>query len=455
MPASHFSPPNRPFSPEIARLVPIILYQATSSERRISYISNTTERLLGYEPGELIGTVLCEYMHEDDRRATMLDGMKREARQDFDMQYRIWRRNREGFLWVRDQGVAVSDGAEVSEIHGAIVDISQEKNLEKVLNDSMAFNKDLFNVNPVPMWVYDIDSLRFLSVNKAALLNYGYSEMEFKSMTLLDIRPAEDGEKLKIEVQKQPDGLYDAGTWRHKKKDGTVFPVNIASHKIVYDGRDAEIVVATDISQSVAATERAINVERELQSVYRLTVEALATATEYRDAYTAGHQRRVAKLSVAIARKIGLSVSEIIGIELGALIHDIGKLATPFEILAMPRRLTVAERALINEHPLAGQGMINELPFPWPISDIVRHHHERLDGSGYPDKLSGEQLSIGVRIVGVADVMEAITNHRPYRPGLGVEFGLNELRQGRATLYDPAVVDACITLFTDEGFRFD
>jgi PAS domain S-box-containing protein/putative nucleotidyltransferase with HDIG domain len=183
-------------------------------------------------------------------------------------------------------------------------------------------------------------------------------------------------------------------------------------------------------------------------------VDALSSAVELRDPYTSGHQRRVAALACAIAEEMGLSAEEIKVIRVASLLHDIGKaLFVPIEILSKPGKLTDLEMALIREHPKAGYEILRKVEFPWPVAEIVYQHHERLDGSGYPRGLKDEEILLEARIIAVADVVEAMSSHRPYRPALGVDEALAEIRKNAGKLYDPKVVEACIRVFA-KGFTF-
>jgi PAS domain S-box-containing protein/putative nucleotidyltransferase with HDIG domain len=184
------------------------------------------------------------------------------------------------------------------------------------------------------------------------------------------------------------------------------------------------------------------------------SVQTIAATLEARDPYTAGHQRRVAELSTAIAREMGLPEEQIQGIHFAAIIHDLGKIHIPAEILSKPSRLTDIEYLLIQTHPQEGYNILREVKFPWPIADIILQHHERLDGSGYPQGLSGDQILLESKIIGVADMVEAMSSHRPYRPGMGIEPTLDEIRRSRGKEYDANVVDACLSLFLEKGFSF-
>ena len=182
------------------------------------------------------------------------------------------------------------------------------------------------------------------------------------------------------------------------------------------------------------------------------SIQAIADTVEMRDPYTAGHQKGVAKLAIAIASDLGLSKDEIHGIQLAAGIHDLGKIRVPAEILSKPGKLTDVEFMLIKAHAQAGYDILKGIVFPWPIASIVLQHHERLDGSGYPQGLEGDQILLGSRILAVSDVLEAMAAHRPYRPSLGIDVALAEIERGRGTIYDPAVVDACVKLFRERRF---
>lgn len=184
------------------------------------------------------------------------------------------------------------------------------------------------------------------------------------------------------------------------------------------------------------------------------SIAALAATVEMRDPSTAGHQRRVALLGVAIAKELQLPEDQIEGVHLAGVVHDVGKIRVPAEILSKPRRLVEMEFALIKEHAQDGYEILKSIDFPWPIAQIVRQHHERLDGSGYPRALKGEQILLEARILAVADVVEAMSSRRPYRAALGVEAALKEIELGRGSVYDATVVDACLRLFAEKRFAF-
>ena len=224
--------------------------------------------------------------------------------------------------------------------------------------------------------------------------------------------------------------------------------------------RTAELTTTNEqLVAEIAVRKRA---EEELQrSFERLrrtlegTVNTLVSAIEIRDPYTAGHQRRVTQLACAIAKEMGLPKEQIEGLRMAGMIHDLGKISIPAEILSKPGGLNELEWGIIKAHSQVGYDILKPVEFPWPVAEIVLQHHERLDGSGYPASLSGEEIMLEARILAVADVVEAMASHRPYRPPRGLDKALEEISRNRGVLYDPEVVDVCLKLFTEKGFAFE
>jgi putative nucleotidyltransferase with HDIG domain len=194
---------------------------------------------------------------------------------------------------------------------------------------------------------------------------------------------------------------------------------------------------------------------RKLRVALQATIQAMALTVEVRDPCTSGHQRRVAHLARAIAAEMGLDGDSVEGIYMAGLIHDLGKISVPAEILSKPTKLTESERGLIRMHPQAGYDILKEIDFQGPVAQVIYQHHERLDGSGYPAALKGAEICREARVLAVADVVEAIASHRPYRPAKSIDTALGEISEKRGVLYDPQVVDTCLKLFRDKGFRFD
>jgi putative nucleotidyltransferase with HDIG domain len=184
------------------------------------------------------------------------------------------------------------------------------------------------------------------------------------------------------------------------------------------------------------------------------SIQTIAATIEVRDPYTAGHQKHVSELATAIAREMSLSADQVNGIHLASIIHDLGKIQIPAEILSKPGKLSGIEFMLIQTHPQAGFDILKDVRFPWPIADIILQHHEKLDGSGYPQGLKGDQILLEAKIITVADMVEAISSHRPYRASMGIEKALDEIKLGRGILYESSVVDACVNLIIEKGFVF-
>lgn len=214
--------------------------------------------------------------------------------------------------------------------------------------------------------------------------------------------------------------------------------------------------LANDLSYGIVNLRNRAERRRNAAQLYKgleETIQAIAATVEMRDPYTAGHQRRVAQLACAIARKMGVDDARIEGIRLGATIHDIGKIGVPAEILSKPSQLSPVEFQIVREHAAMGFDILKDITFPWPIAEIAHQHHERIDGSGYPQGLKGEGIYLEARIVAVADVVESMASHRPYRPSLGFPTALEEIVGNRGVLYDAQVVDACLQVL-DGGFQF-
>ncbi|MFZ4538924.1 HD-GYP domain-containing protein [Propionivibrio sp.] len=211
------------------------------------------------------------------------------------------------------------------------------------------------------------------------------------------------------------------------------------------------VVSHENITALKVAEKQAVSQAKRLAETFSSMVGAIALAIEKRDPYTAGHQRQVASIAVEIGRVMQLGKDQLFGLHLGATIHDIGKISIPAEILNRPGALSAPEFMIIRCHSGVGQEILRGINFLWPIADMVWQHHERMDGTGYPQGLKGDQICLEARIIAVADVFDAIISHRPYRPGLAIEVALAELRKGRGTLYDPEVVDAALSFLEKVG----
>jgi len=210
-----------------------------------------------------------------------------------------------------------------------------------------------------------------------------------------------------------------------------------------------------DITKRKQAEEKLRESYQRLKKTIDATLDTMSKIIEAKDPYTSGHQHRVCQLAVPLARELGLSPDKIEGIRIASLIHDIGKIGVPAEILSKTTTLSNIEFSLIKEHSQIGYDILKSIDFSYPIAEIVLQHHERLNGSGYPNNLKGDKILLEAKIIGVADVVEAMSSHRPYRPALGIDAALEEISKNKGILYDPEIVDVCLKLFKEKGFKFE
>jgi putative nucleotidyltransferase with HDIG domain len=214
--------------------------------------------------------------------------------------------------------------------------------------------------------------------------------------------------------------------------------------------------IANNLSNDIRGLKLEIQLKdtmKQLQRALYETIDAITLMSEIKDPYTSGHQKRVAIISSAIATELGLSKDAIDGIYVAGLLHDVGKISVPNDILAKPGKLNEGEFIIIKNHPIVSYTILEHIEFPWPIASIVNQHHERIDGSGYPYGIQGNEMSIGSRILSVADVVEAMTAHRPYRPALGLKKALSEIENNKGILYDREITEACVKVFKEKKVK--
>lgn len=236
-------------------------------------------------------------------------------------------------------------------------------------------------------------------------------------------------------------------------KDGSLVDIGARATLAILDNKPVILAVAQDIGERKKAQEEIQRYVSRLEQAMMTTVEAVSTMVELRDPYTAGHERRVGELAAALGGEMGLPEATITGLRMTGYVHDIGKISVPAEILSKPGRLTAIEYELVKNHSRSGYDVLKSVEFPWPLAEIILQHHERMDGSGYPQQLKGEQIILEARIMAVADVVESMASHRPYRPALGLDRALAEIEQNSGRLYDPQVADACLRLFRQRSYR--
>ncbi len=303
--------------------------------------------------------------------------------------------------------------------------------------------------------IYIIQDDQYVYVNPrmADILGYSsYREITGKKAT--DLVVPEDRQMMTEQLnnllqKKSPHIAYEA---RIQRNDGTIVDIGVHGALATHQGHPAVIGLIQDVTDKKRAEAQLNSYVDKLQSSLMQTVEVATMLSEMRDPYTAGHERRVAEIAVAIGTEMGLEEQELEGLRVAGYLHDIGKINIPSEILAKPGKLTDLEYEIINGHPKSGYDVLKDVDFPWPVAQVALQHHERIDGTGYPQGLKGNEILLQARITAVADVVEAMGSHRPYRPGLGIEPALNEIERGKGTLYDTNVADACLRLFKVKGY---
>ncbi|MCK9196223.1 MAG: PAS domain S-box protein [Syntrophales bacterium] len=294
---------------------------------------------------------------------------------------------------------------------------------------------------------------RIILANQAMANMFGYKTPEELMTDVADVARqfyvnSEEHTKLR-EIIEEQGSVINHETQLHRK-DGSVFWVSITMQAV----RDekGQILYYEGIGEDI--TGRKEMAERMRKSL-GATVQAIAVIVEIRDPYTAGHQRKVADLARAMATEMKLPADQIDGIRMASAIHDLGKISVPAEILSNPKKLTALEFSLIKTHAQSGYDILKGIEFPWPVARMIREHHERMDGTGYPQGLIGEEILLEARILAIADVVESMASHRPYRPALGLNTALAEIENNKGTLYDADAVDACLRLFRDKGFQLE
>lgn len=308
-------------------------------------------------------------------------------------------------------------------------------------------------------WIWETDTNGRYTYSSPRLKNLlGYTSNEVLGKTLMDVATPRTREALRKEFNQilangKPYSGFEC-TCLGKSGQVVVLENNAVP---IFNGQETLLGyrgIARDITERKIAMEALKKSRDELHSSLEETVASLASTAEKRDPYTAGHQQRVDRLACAIARELGLSELQIEGLHIAALLHDIGKITLPSEYLAKPTRLSKEEQAIIKCHPAVGYEILKTIHFPWPVAEIVAQHHEHLDGSGYPAGLMDEDILLEAKILAVADVVEAMSSHRPYRPALGITRAIEEIQDGRESRYHAPSVDACLRLLAEKKIEF-
>ncbi len=351
--------------------------------------------------------------------------------------------------------VIKKDG-KIEGLRGAVVDISALRQAEEELRRMNTFLDSVIENIPDMLFIKDAGELRFVRLNRKAEDLLGYPRADMIGKNDSDFFPKEQADSFMendrqilqgrgfADIQEEMIQTRDKGRRILHTKKVPILNANGAPEYL--------LGISEDITERKMSEEKLRQTLEILHKAVGTTVKAMASAVEARDPYTSGHQARVADLARSIAGEMGLPADQIEGIRLAASIHDIGKLSIPAEILSKPSKLTDIEYSLIKEHSKKGFEILKDVESPWPLAEVVYEHHERMNGSGYPRKLKGAAILIEARIIGIADVVEAMASHRPYRPGLGLDSALDEIEKNSGTLYDPDVAEACLRLFREKGY---
>jgi PAS domain S-box-containing protein len=333
----------------------------------------------------------------------------------------------------------------------AVFDVITER---KQAEEDLRLKERMLDGASDSIFLHDFDG-HFIYLNEAAYKSRGYGKEELLAKNIFALPTPGyilTREERLSELLEKGELIFESA---HLRKDGSIMPVEIQARVFDLDSRPLILSAARDITERKQAETQVRQGLDRLRQALQGTVMALANTVEIKDPYTAGHQRRVAQLSCAMARELGWSQDRIEGVQVLCFLHDMGKIAVPAEILNKPGKISPTEFSLIKVHPQVGYDILKDIAFPWPVAQGILQHHERLDGSGYPSGLTAGEITQEAKILAVADVVEAMASHRPYRPALGIDQALEEITQNKGRLYDPEAVDVCVRLFTEQDFQFD
>jgi PAS domain S-box-containing protein/putative nucleotidyltransferase with HDIG domain len=419
-----------------------------------TYFNKKYAALFGYSVEEMGKQSIQSIVHPDDVDRVMKYHRGRVSGKKVPTRYEFRGIKKDGSgIYLELDAVALKEKGHIIGTRSYMWDITERKKAQEVIQESEEKFKTLFNSASDAIFIHDLGG-HFLEVNEVACDRLGYNRKELLRMGLEDI----DSPKLATMVPARTEELDQRGhifyETVHMRRDGTVIPIELSSRIIEYNGEPVALSIARDITERKQAEEERKQSFERLQRALEETVNALASALEMRDPYTAGHQRRVAGLACTIAREMGLSDEQVDGIRLAGVIHDVGKIRVPGEILSWPGQLTEIDFNIIKTHPQVGYDILKTIEFPYSVAKIMLQHHERMDGSGYPSGLRDGEILQEARILAVADVVEAMASHRPYRPSRGIDKALAEITKNKGVLYDSEVVDACLKIFKEKKYKF-
>lgn len=429
----------------------------TNSDGRILNVNPKFCEISGYSKEEALALDIRSLMYPDDIAksleacANILAG----KRSVYEADMRLIRKDgTEAWTHVTTSLVRSADGRPVHFI-SVVQDISLTKRAEEEQRESEGRFRAMIEQSISGTCIIDAEQ-RFLYVNPRLTDILGYESSEFIiGRPVLDFIAPENRALVAGKMRERMSGETQSARYSFEaiRKDGS--RITLGAHGTVgwYGGKRVVISTVQDVTELRRAETEIERTITKLRRAVQSTIEVVSTMGELRDPYTHGHEHRVGEIATAIATELGLPADRVEGIRVAGYLHDVGKIAVPAEILSKPKRLSPVEFELVKQHAQQSYEILKGVEFPWPVAEAAWQHHERLDGSGYPRGLKGEEIIFESRILAVADTVEAMASHRPYRPGLGIEAALAEIEENRGTLYDPSVVDACLQLFRVKGYR--
>jgi PAS domain S-box-containing protein len=433
---------------------------------RFTYVSPSIKRMRGYTPEEAVAQTFEQVMTPESLQISariIEEELQLEASGTADpgririVEVEQYRKDGSIVLMENHLSFMRDEAKKAVGIISVSHDITARKWAEVNLKESKELTEAVVENVPLMIFLKEAVDLRFVIFNRAGEELLGYDRKVLLGKNNLDLFPPEQAAHFMAKDREVLDGESDI-------LDIPEEPILTAkkgqrllhTRKVCIKGADGATKYLLGISEDITERKRAEEeLQRTLESLrksFAATIQVMVAAVESRDPYTAGHQIRSADLARAIATEMGLPPEKIDGIRTAGAIHDIGKLSIPAEILSKPTKLSAIELSLIKEHSLKGYEMLKDVESPWPLAEMVYQHHERMDGSGYPRNLKGDEILMEARILAVADVVEAMASHRPYRPGLGIDAALKEIEKNKGIFYDDAVADACLRLFREKGF---
>jgi PAS domain S-box-containing protein len=410
-------------------------------------------RNFGISEKDLSSMNILNMVHPEDREMLRINAIRmKKGESATPYEYRIIDHKRQ-VRWMMESVSSITYRGKRATL-GNVMDITDLKLAEEMLKEREARYRSLFENNHAVMLLINPESAAIIDANPAACDYYGWPHEELTKMKVDEINTL-TREEIFAEIQLARSEKRNHFFFKHRTAVGMIRDVEVYSGPIHIEGRSLLYSIVHDITDRKQAEEKLKDTLESLRNAYGTTIQVMVSAVESRDPYTSGHQIRSANLACVIATEMGLPPNIIDGIRMAGSIHDIGKLSVPAEILSKPTKLTNLEFSLIKEHAQKGYEMLKDVESPWPLAEIVYQHHERIDGSGYPRNLKGAEILMEARIMAVADVVESMASHRPYRPALGIEAALEEIGKNKGILYDVAVADTCLRLFREKGFQLE